>query len=247
MGMLRVSPAARCLRPRSSRLAPSSVHPVPARGWEAARSIRPHPAVGQDAVGFAQRDGFGGAQGGVVQAAEERFHVLPARALPADGFQEQRGLGGVGDRAAVDGLGDLGGFPLDLAEGVGGQQPAFDGVAERVGEHGPLAAGGGRGGGLAVQPPGAGVQDGADGVGLFQRRHRQGRFRDPVQCAGDVGGDGLAGGGGVERVAEQGLAQDARGRGTLRRGRVRARVMVVSASAVERRDLAARSGHFIWL
>ena len=247
MGMLRVSPAARCFRPRSSRLAPSSVQPVPAQGVEAARSIRPHPAGGQDAVGFAERDGFGGAQRGVVQAAEERFHVLPARALPPDGLQEQRGLGGVGDGAAVDGLGDVGGFPLDLAEGAGGQQPAFDGVPERVGEHGPLAAGGGRGGGLAVQPPGAGVQDAADGVRFFQRGHWQGRFRDPGQCARDVGGDGLARGGGVERVAEQRLAQDAQGQGTRRRGRVRARVMVVRASAVERRDLAARSGHFIWL
>ena len=47
MGMLRVAPAARCFRPRSSRLAPSSVHPVPAWGVEAARSIRPHPQAGR--------------------------------------------------------------------------------------------------------------------------------------------------------------------------------------------------------
>src|ERR1019366_9991181 len=105
--------------------------------------------------------------------------------------QEPPGLGRVGDRTAVDGLGNLGGFPLDLAEGVGGQQPAFDGVAERVGEDGALAAGGRRGGGLAVQPPGAGIQGGADCVRLYQRCHRQGCLGDPVQCPGDLGGGGL--------------------------------------------------------
>ena len=171
--------------------------------------------------------------------------MLPARALPADGLQEQRSLGRIGDGAAVDGLGDLGSFPLDLAKGAGGQQPAFDGVPERVGEHGPLAAGGGRGGGLAVQPPGAGVQDAADGVRFVQRGHGQGRFRDPGQRAG-CRGDGPAGGGGVNAWLSRGLAQDRRV-GDARRGGVRARVTVVRPSAAERRESAARSGHFIWL
>src|ERR1039458_8116078 len=62
------------------------------------------PAGGQDAVSFAQRDRLGGSQGRVVQAAEERLHVLTARALPSHGFQESPGLDGVGDRAPVDGL-----------------------------------------------------------------------------------------------------------------------------------------------
>ncbi len=57
--------------------------------------------------------------------------IAASRALSPDSFQESPGLGGIGDRASVDGLGDLRGFPLDLAEWVGGQQPAFDGVAER--------------------------------------------------------------------------------------------------------------------
>jgi hypothetical protein len=39
------------------------------------------PAFGEDAVGFAQGDRLGGSQGRVVQAAEEGFHVLAARAL----------------------------------------------------------------------------------------------------------------------------------------------------------------------
>src|ERR1035437_677346 len=73
------------------------------------------PAGGQDTVGLAQRDRLGGTQGRVVQAAEERLHVLAARALTPDGLQEPPGLGRVGDRTAVDGLGNLGGFPLDLA------------------------------------------------------------------------------------------------------------------------------------
>jgi len=32
-------------------------------------------------------------------------------------------------------------LPLDLVERVGGQQPTFDGVAEGIGEHGPLVDG----------------------------------------------------------------------------------------------------------
>ena len=47
MGMVRVSPAARCLRPRSWRAVPWSVQAVPARDAEAARSIRPHPFFGR--------------------------------------------------------------------------------------------------------------------------------------------------------------------------------------------------------
>jgi hypothetical protein len=57
-------------------------------------------------------------------------------------------------------------------------------------------------------------------------------------------GNGLAGAAGVERIVEQGPAQDLGIRG-LTVGPVRARVIVVNDSAVERRDLAARSGHFI--
>jgi len=184
MGMLRVSPAARCFQ-ATFLAAGAVVGPAgPGVGSGGGQVDPAPPGRRQDAVGFAERDGFGGAQRGVVQAAEERFHVLPARALPPDGVQQPCGLGGVGDGAAVDGLGDVGGFPLDLAEGAGGQQPAFDGVAERVGEHGPLAAGGGRGGGPAVQPPRAGIQGGAYCIGFFQRGHWQGRFRDPGQGPG---------------------------------------------------------------
>ena len=47
MGMVRVSLAARCLRPRSWREVPWSVQAVPAREAEAARTIRPHPLAGR--------------------------------------------------------------------------------------------------------------------------------------------------------------------------------------------------------
>jgi hypothetical protein len=45
MGMVRVSWAARCLRPRSWRAVPWSVQAVPAREAEAARTILPHLCV----------------------------------------------------------------------------------------------------------------------------------------------------------------------------------------------------------
>ena len=47
MGMVRVSLAARCFRPRSWRAVPWSVQAVPAREAEAARSILPHPCLGR--------------------------------------------------------------------------------------------------------------------------------------------------------------------------------------------------------
>src|ERR1035441_10342454 len=126
MGMLRVSSAARCLRPRSSRLAAAAAPPAPARGGRAVLEaafltagavigppgagvglggcqVDPAPPTsGEDAVGFAQGDRLGGAQRRVVQAAEERFHVLAARPLSPDRFQERAGLGGAGDGPAVD-------------------------------------------------------------------------------------------------------------------------------------------------
>ena len=92
---------------------------MPAQGREAAVDLAP-PTFREDTVGVAQRDRLGGPQRRIVEAAEERFHVLAARALPPDGFKEPGGLGGVGDRAAVNGPADIGGFPLDLAEGLAG-------------------------------------------------------------------------------------------------------------------------------
>jgi hypothetical protein len=47
MGMVRVSRAARCLRPRSCRAVPWSVQAVPARDAEEARTILPHPVFGR--------------------------------------------------------------------------------------------------------------------------------------------------------------------------------------------------------
>ena len=204
MGMLRVSPA-RCLRPRSSRLAPSLVQPVPAQGVEGGQVDPAPPGGGQDAVGFAEGDGFGGAQGGVVQAAEERFHVLPARALPADGREEQRSLGGVGDGAAVDGLGDVGSFPLDLPRGLA--------VSSRRSTAYPSA--------LANTARLRRVVVAAAGLPSSRRARSGRRGRCPVlparppaatlsrsgQRAGNVRRGRLAGGG-VECVAEQGPAED---------------------------------------
>jgi hypothetical protein len=47
MGMVRVSWAARCLRPRSWRAVPWSVQAVPAREAETAKTILPHPLAGR--------------------------------------------------------------------------------------------------------------------------------------------------------------------------------------------------------
>ncbi len=47
MGMVRVSLAARCFRPRSWRAVPSSVQARLARDAEAERTIRPYPVLGR--------------------------------------------------------------------------------------------------------------------------------------------------------------------------------------------------------
>jgi hypothetical protein len=47
MGMVLVSCAARCFRPRSWRAVPWSVQLRPAREADAARTIRPHPFIGR--------------------------------------------------------------------------------------------------------------------------------------------------------------------------------------------------------
>jgi hypothetical protein len=62
----------------------------------------------------------------------------PVRQAP-DGGQEFPRLGRADHDPAVDGLGDGGGGPLDAVDGIGGEVAAFDGVAEGVVEHRPLA------------------------------------------------------------------------------------------------------------
>ena len=144
MGMLRVSPGGAVLE--SAFLAAGAV--VGPRGsgagLEAARSIRPQPrAAARSRLRVARPPRRGAAR---RSTGSRRTLPCARRALLVPGRLSGVARPGRGwRRTAVDGLGDLGGFPLDPAEGAGGQQPAFDGVAERAGEHRPLAASGGRG------------------------------------------------------------------------------------------------------
>jgi hypothetical protein len=135
IGMVRVSWAARCFRPRL--LAGGAVvGPRAARAGGGGGQVDPPPPVlRQVQVGLAEHDRLRGAQRRVVQAGEKSFQVLPPVAESADGSQEIPGLGGADDDAAVDPLGDGGGGPLDAVDRVGGQVAMLDGVAERVVEH----------------------------------------------------------------------------------------------------------------
>jgi hypothetical protein len=91
MGMVLVSWAARCFRPRSWRAVPWSVQAVPARDAE----VDPPPALlRQVQVAVAEHDRLRGAQRGVVQAGEEGFQVLTPAAQCPDGGEEAAGLGG---------------------------------------------------------------------------------------------------------------------------------------------------------
>jgi len=88
----------------------------------------------------------------------------------------------VGGRAAVDGLHDLGGLPLDLLAGSGGQQPTPGSTAEPVDEHGPLATAAiAR---RACRPAtGAYGEEGTHGARLFQDRQQHGCL--PIQSNAD--------------------------------------------------------------
>ncbi len=83
----------------------------------------------EDEVVAAQGDGFLRAQHRVVQAAEDRGKLRPdAHDLGHDRPDLRRAR----DRGRIDGDGGLRRVPLRLSDGVGGQQPEFDGVAERA-------------------------------------------------------------------------------------------------------------------
>ena len=53
-------------------------------------------------IAFPQRHHLRGAHRGVVEAAEERFQVLTARALCPDRGEQGAGLGGAGDQLGKD-------------------------------------------------------------------------------------------------------------------------------------------------
>ena len=213
MGIERISPAARCLRPRTWRAVPWSVQSRPARGL-GADQVDPSPAAGrQVAVRFAQDDGFRRPQRGVVEAPAERLKMLPAGALGADGGQQHAGLGGAGHDAAVDGFGDLGGFPLDAVDRVDIQQPLFDGVANRVVKHRAFAPLGGSRSGLTPLGAGARTEHGPHHTRVIQRGDRLRSGGDPPERGGDgVRWDEVAGPG-IERPGEQ--------RAAAQRGRAR--------------------------
>jgi hypothetical protein len=203
IGIVLVSLSARCLRPRSWREVPWSVQAVPAREAEAARTILPRPVRRQIQVGLAEHDRLRRAQRSVVQAAVERLQVRAPVAESADGGQEFPGLGGADHDAPVDGRRDGGGGPLDAVDGVGGNAAEFDGVAEGVVEHRPLAPLGRPGGGLPGQGLGARAERDPHGGGVLQRADRQGGAGGPAQGEGDLARRVDLAGGGVERPCEQ--------------------------------------------
>jgi len=188
MGMVRVSLSARCLRPRSWREVPWSVQAVPAREAGGGQDDPPPPLRWQVQVGLAEHDRLRGSQRGVVQAAVERLQVRAPVRQSADGGQELPGLGGADHHPAVDGLGDGGGGPLDAVDGVRGQAAEFDGVAEGVVEHRPLAPLGRPGGRLAGQGLGSRAEREPHGGRVVQRGDGQrgaGRPRPGPALRGD--------------------------------------------------------------
>jgi hypothetical protein len=144
----------------------------------------PPPGLGQVQVGLAEHDRLRRAQRRVVKDGEERLQVLAPLPKPPGGGQERPGLGGADHDPPVDALGDGWGGPLDPVDRVRAQAAEFDGVAERVVEHRPLAPLGRPGRRLAGQGRGTGAQRQPHGRALFQAGDRKrGAFR-PVEGGG---------------------------------------------------------------
>ena len=206
MGMDRVSCWARCLRPRAWRAVPSSVQSRAGAG-RGGGQVDPAPAAGgQEAVGSRSIDGFGGAQGGVVQAAEEGFQVLAAGAVRADGGEQGAGLGGAGDRRG--GRRSRRRRGLSTGSGRAGWRAAAA-VRRRSRARWrtrPACARVVAAAGLPCRA-GAGIQREPDGGGVSSAA--TGRDAAAIQSSALAVSAGAAvAGAGVERAAEQGPAQD---------------------------------------
>jgi hypothetical protein len=93
------------------------------------------PGLEQVQVGLAEHDRLRRAQRRVVQAAEERLRLrspaAPAARRRSAASQPRRGAGPRSGRRR--------GGPLDPVDRVRAEEPEFDGVAESVAEHRPLA------------------------------------------------------------------------------------------------------------
>jgi len=136
MGTTRMVPPGRCLRPRGSNGVPVLVQAASARGAGGGEDDRAAAACREDEVGAAQGDGFFGAQRRVVQAAEERGQLRPD---PGDLGQDRPDLRRAGDSSRADGHDGFRRAPAHQADGIGGQQPELDGIAQGAVEHCPLA------------------------------------------------------------------------------------------------------------
>jgi hypothetical protein len=124
-------------------------------------------------VGLAEHDRLRRAQRRVVKGGEERLEVLSPLSHSPGGIQERPGLGGADDDPPVNARRDGGGGPLDPVDRVRAEAAEFDGVAEGVVEHRPLAPLGRPGGPLAGQGRGAGTQRQPHDRGVFQVGDRE--------------------------------------------------------------------------
>ena len=204
MGTTRMAPSGRCLRPAGSmRLA--GIRPGAAGARAGGGEDNLAAAVGrEDEVVAAQGDGFFRAQRRVVQAAEERGQL---RLDAGDLGQDRPDLRRAGDSSRADGRGGSGRAPAHQADGVGGQQPELDGVAEGAVEHCPLAGDRVRRRGRAVQPCAQPVQDSPDDARVAELADGQGGPLHPGQRAGRVRSRSATAPPGVEGMPVQGGAQ----------------------------------------
>ena len=174
-------PSGRCLRPRGSKRGAGAGPGGAGAGAGGGEDDRAAAAGREDKVVAAQGDGFFGAQRRVVQAAEERGQLRPD---PGDLVQDRPDLRRAGHGRRADGHGGFRCAPAHQADGVGGQQPELDGIAQGAVEHRPLAGDRVRRGGRAVQPRAQPVQGSPDDARVAELADRQGCLLHPGQRAG---------------------------------------------------------------
>jgi hypothetical protein len=128
-----------------------------------------------------ERHSLGRPKTRVVQHGEECVQMIAPAALRTDRIEQLPDLPRAGNYAPVNGLSDLRDRPLNLINGIGWQEPALNGVAQRVVQDRSFAVNGGDRRRSPIHTKRKGVKGLADRRHISQRTDRKRCFSQPGQ------------------------------------------------------------------